>query len=92
MSFKDSSFSVVLDKGTLDALFTDTEDSTMAKVEQMWAEIGRVLSIGGRYICVSLAQDHILKTVVEYFSKKLIQHYFFTILLFLHDECNFLIC
>ena len=90
MSFEDSSFSVVLDKGTLDALFTDTEDSTVAKVEQMWAEIGRVLSIGGRYICVSLAQDHILKTVVEYFSKKFIQLLYHTSVL--HDECNFLVC
>lgn len=70
MKFEDSSFSVVLDKGTLDAMLTDTNSDTVAKVEQMWHEVTRVLSFGGRYVCVSLAQDHILKMVVDYFSKK----------------------
>ena len=34
----------------------------------MFNEITRILKIGGRYICVSLAQGHILKELLSYFS------------------------
>uniref|UniRef100_A0A8D2P5B7 eEF1A lysine and N-terminal methyltransferase n=1 Tax=Zosterops lateralis melanops TaxID=1220523 RepID=A0A8D2P5B7_ZOSLA len=70
MDFPDAHFQVVLDKGTLDALLTDEEEATLAKVDQMFAEIGRVLQVGGRYLCVSLAQAHVLKKAVEYFSQE----------------------
>ncbi|XP_062353582.1 eEF1A lysine and N-terminal methyltransferase isoform X2 [Cinclus cinclus] len=43
MDFPDAHFQVVLDKGTLDALLTDEEEATLAKVDQMFAEISRVL-------------------------------------------------
>lgn len=70
MDFPDGHFQVVLDKGTLDALLTDEEEATLAKVDQMFAEISRVLQVGGRYLCVSLAQAHVLKKAVEYFSQE----------------------
>ncbi|XP_060088414.1 eEF1A lysine and N-terminal methyltransferase [Heteronotia binoei] len=70
MDFPDGCFQVVLDKGTLDALLTDGEEATLARVERMFTEIGRVLQFGGRYLCVSLAQAHVLKAAVEYFSKE----------------------
>lgn len=70
MDFPDGHFQVVLDKGTLDALLTDEEEATLAKVDQMFAEISRVLQVGGRYLCVSLAQGHVLKKAVEYFSQE----------------------
>lgn len=70
MDFPDGHFQVVLDKGTLDALLTDEEQATLAKVDQMFAEISRVLQVGGRYLCVSLAQAHVLKKAVEYFSQE----------------------
>ncbi|NXG46261.1 MET13 protein, partial [Psilopogon haemacephalus] len=70
MDFADAQFQVVLDKGTLDALLTDEEEATLAKVDKMFAEISRVLQVGGRYLCVSLAQAHVLKKVVEYFSQE----------------------
>lgn len=70
MSFTDSQFSVVLDKGTLDALFTDNSSATIATIEKVLLEISRVLRIGGRYVCVSLAQEHVLKNVVSYFAEK----------------------
>ncbi|NXJ26115.1 MET13 protein, partial [Dicrurus megarhynchus] len=70
MDFPDAHFQVVLDKGTLDALLTDEEEATIAKVDQMFAEISRVLQVGGRYLCVSLAQAHVLKKAVEYFSQE----------------------
>lgn len=70
MEFADGEFSVVLDKGTLDAVFTDESDATITTVECMFSEIDRVLPIGGRYICVSLAQNHIVKKVIQDFSNK----------------------
>eukprot|EP00092_Neocalanus_flemingeri_P003266 GFUD01003497.1.p1 GENE.GFUD01003497.1~~GFUD01003497.1.p1 ORF type:complete len:665 (+),score=233.31 GFUD01003497.1:1632-3626(+) len=70
MRFKDEEFSVVLDKGTLDALFTDTTEEVVTKVEQMWEEISRVLRVGGRYLCVSLLQSHILSAMVTWFSSR----------------------
>ncbi|NXG70174.1 MET13 protein, partial [Baryphthengus martii] len=70
MDFPDSHFQVVLDKGTLDAILTDEKEATLAKVDKMFAEICRVLQVGGRYLCVSLAQAHVLKKTVEYFSQE----------------------
>ena len=70
MRYEDGSYSVVLDKGTLDALFTDTSESVVARVEAMFNEIGRVLKLGGRYLCVSLLQEHILKHIVTWFSSR----------------------
>ncbi|NXE75545.1 MET13 protein, partial [Cochlearius cochlearius] len=70
MDFPDAHFQVVLDKGTLDAILTDEEETTLAKVDKMFAEISRVLQVGGRYLCVSLAQAHVLKKAVEYFSQE----------------------
>ncbi|XP_061439972.1 eEF1A lysine and N-terminal methyltransferase [Rhineura floridana] len=70
MNFPDERFQVVLDKGTLDALLTDGEDTTLSRAERMFAEISRVLQFGGRYLCVSLAQAHVLKTAIEYFSRE----------------------
>ena len=36
MTYPENSFNVVLDKGTLDALFTDDSPETVAKIEQMF--------------------------------------------------------
>ena len=69
MEFADSEFSVVLDKGTLDAILTDEKDETLANVDKMFGEIARVLRIGGRYVCISLAQEHIVQKVLSYFTQ-----------------------
>ncbi|KAJ8920718.1 hypothetical protein NQ315_004857 [Exocentrus adspersus] len=67
MSFNAAEFSVVLDKGTLDALMPDSSTETLSKINQYFNEIQRVLKNGGRYICVSLLQGHILKAVLDFF-------------------------
>lgn len=36
----------------------------------MFSEIDRVLKTGGRYLCVSLAQDHILDKLLNSFKEK----------------------
>ena len=66
--FADGEFSVVLDKGTLDAMATDESEVTQTRVCEMFGEIGRVLRVGGRYVCISLAQPHILAAVLRYFT------------------------
>ncbi|KAM4722465.1 eEF1A lysine and N-terminal methyltransferase [Rhinophrynus dorsalis] len=68
-TFTDSHFQAVLDKGTLDAIMTDTEESTLDTAGKMLSEIGRVLQCGGRYLCVTLAQDHVLEKLVRHFSQ-----------------------
>lgn len=70
MSFDDSHFGVVLDKGTLDALMTDCSAEVSELVDKMFGEIARVLRVGGRYVCVSLAQEHIVKKVLHYFPEQ----------------------
>ncbi|XP_033007100.1 eEF1A lysine and N-terminal methyltransferase isoform X3 [Lacerta agilis] len=70
MDFPDERFQVVLDKGTLDALLTDEEETTLSRAERMFAEISRVLQFGGRYLCVTLAQAHVSKMAIEYFSRE----------------------
>uniref|UniRef100_A0A8W7PD81 Methyltransferase type 11 domain-containing protein n=1 Tax=Anopheles coluzzii TaxID=1518534 RepID=A0A8W7PD81_ANOCL len=67
MTFPNETFSVVLDKGTLDALFTDESTSVVTMVRNYFAEIGRVLRPAGRYVCISLLQEHILREVVSHF-------------------------
>lgn len=69
MNFSDEKYSVVLDKGTLDALFTDETESTLATVRKYFSEIARVLRVGGRYVCISLLQEHILKEVLAFFPE-----------------------
>nr|XP_033816914.1 eEF1A lysine and N-terminal methyltransferase isoform X3 [Geotrypetes seraphini] len=70
MEFPDAYFQVVLDKGMLDAILIDKEATTLQKADRMFAEIGRVLQVGGRFLCVSLAQDHVLRQAVDYFTKE----------------------
>ena len=37
--------------------------------KSVYQEIDRVLKIGGRYLCISLLQEHILKFLLSYFHK-----------------------
>lgn len=74
--FAADSFNVVLDKGTLDALLTDESEEVLTKVRKYFDEITRVLRIGGRFVCISLLQPHILKLILSYFPN---EHYMFRI-------------
>jgi hypothetical protein len=46
----------------------DTEDVSKL-IDSYFAEMTRVLKSGGRYICVSLLQSHILQKLLDYFPK-----------------------
>ncbi|KAG9350940.1 hypothetical protein JZ751_024829 [Albula glossodonta] len=66
-SFDSGSFQAALDKGTLDAMASQEEG---ALARRMLGEVGRVLAVGGRYVCVSLAQEHVVKMAVEHFVQE----------------------
>lgn len=70
MSFENEEFNVVLDKGTLDALMPDDSDETVQRIDMYFAEIKRVLRLGGRFICITLLQSHILKKLLNSFCDR----------------------
>lgn len=67
--FEDNKFSVVLDKATIDAVMVDDSAEIKDYVHKYWSEIGRVLRVGGRYVCISLLQKHIIEAMIEFFAK-----------------------
>lgn len=92
MTFDDQQFSVVLDKGTIDALMSNPSEQVrkkpsylkmrskkeqneylfffrqvLADINQILDEVDRVLRVTGRFICITLAQKHILNHLSEYF-------------------------
>lgn len=68
MSYADGSFDVVLDKGALDAMASDDTDAVAQDVVKIFSEFARVLRVGGHYVCVSLAQDHVLAKLLHFFG------------------------
>lgn len=69
-TFNNEDFTVVLDKGTLDALMPDDSEETKQSIDKYFAEIKRVLKLGGRFVCISLLQSHILSKLIETFCDK----------------------
>ncbi|CAH3855140.1 eEF1A lysine and N-terminal methyltransferase homolog [Pieris brassicae] len=69
-TFEENEFNVVLDKGTLDALMPDESEETISNIDNYFKEMKRILKTGGRFICISLLQSHILKKLVDVFSDK----------------------
>ncbi|KAM8745653.1 eEF1A lysine and N-terminal methyltransferase [Acanthopagrus schlegelii] len=65
--YEDASYQAALDKGTLDAMASEEEG---ALARNMLTEVGRVLSVGGRYVCVTLAQESVIKLAVEHFVEQ----------------------
>ncbi|XP_026745103.1 methyltransferase-like protein 13 [Trichoplusia ni] len=66
-TFSDDEFNVVLDKGTLDALMPDDSEETVKSIDKYFHEIKRVLKLGGRFVCITLLQSHILSKLLETF-------------------------
>jgi len=70
MTFADDEFTVVLDKGTVDAMFTDSTPEVVCRIDKLLHEVGRVLRVGGRFVCISLAQEHIASHIIQSFADK----------------------
>lgn len=69
MNFENDSFNIVLDKGTLDALMPDDSEETNKSIDKYFSEIKRVLKLGGRYMCITLLQSHILSKLLTFCDK-----------------------
>ena len=72
-TFPDASFDLVLDKGGLDALHSDADDDGGggdAAAQAMLACAARVTARGGSYVCVTLAQPHVLACALAVFRTR----------------------
>lgn len=58
MQFMEETFDVVLDKGGLDALMEPELGSKLGS--QYLSEVKRVLKPGGKFVCLTLAESHVL--------------------------------
>ncbi|XP_022919129.2 eEF1A lysine and N-terminal methyltransferase homolog [Onthophagus taurus] len=67
MSFDNEYFDAIIDKGTLDALMPNDKESTIIEIDKYLEEINRVLKNGGKYLCISLLQEHILIKLIDFF-------------------------
>ncbi|KAK5983618.1 hypothetical protein GCK32_004167 [Trichostrongylus colubriformis] len=68
MSFGDEEFSVIVDKGTLDALLPpEATEQQLDCVHRMFHEVQRILKVAGRYLIITLAQHHIVNCFMEHF-------------------------
>ena len=71
LGYGSGEFDVVVDKGTLDAVFPeDTEENKERIVTKMFSKILDILKKqkGSKYVIVSMLQQHILKLIFEYFN------------------------
>ncbi|KAI9914512.1 hypothetical protein PsorP6_007626 [Peronosclerospora sorghi] len=66
-TLKDESFDLVMDKGALDALMAENKLEIKKDASKMFGEVERVLAPGGRYCCVTVAQDFILHYLLSFF-------------------------
>lgn len=58
MQFEDEFFGAVVDKGGLDALMEPKLGPTLGN--QYLSEVKRVLKPGGKFVCLTLAESHVL--------------------------------
>jgi spermidine synthase/ubiquinone/menaquinone biosynthesis C-methylase UbiE len=70
---QDGSFDLVMDKGALDALMAEDTAEIKADALKMLTEVSRVLAPGGRYCCVTMAQDFILQHLLGFFCQDVMQ-------------------
>ncbi|GFO39899.1 methyltransferase-like protein 13 [Plakobranchus ocellatus] len=68
MTYPDCHFNAALDKGTLDALMVSEEAPVVQNVQAMFGQIARCLKVGGRYIIISLLQDHVQRILLQFFT------------------------
>ena len=71
LNLRNDSMDLVIDKGTMDALFSDGSSpwtpspSVLNNIEMTVAGIWRVLKTGGKWICMSFGQPHFRRQYFE---------------------------
>ena len=71
MTYEDSSFDVVIDKGSFDAICLDTDPESEQKYTKYLSEQIRVLDAtsNGKFLIVSLLQGHVFTALLDYFVR-----------------------
>ena len=72
MDYIDERFRLVFDKGALDALMSDDTPRSKKDAATLFQEIDRVVGGGhgkGAYVCITLAQKHIMAALFRYFGR-----------------------
>jgi len=69
-TFGDGSFDVVFDKGSIDALMSESSDESQAVGSRYLEEMKRVLAVdvGSAFLCVTSAQPHIVAKICRAFG------------------------
>ena len=62
------SFNVLIDKGELDMIHKEQSSFELYDFTQHFEAVQRLLKVGGRYICFSLATTDVLDKLLVYFS------------------------
>lgn len=60
MQFEAGAFHIAFDKGALDALMGEDTEAAGQAGSKLLSEVQRILTAQGHYICVTLAQPHVL--------------------------------
>ena len=66
--YSDGAYDVIFDKGALDALMSEDTAEVAEKARGMFFEISRLLSDGGKYVCITLAESFILKALLSHYT------------------------
>ena len=66
--YSDGTYDVIFDKGALDALMSEDTADVAEKARGMFLEISRLLTDGGKYVCITLAEAFILKALLNHFT------------------------
>ena len=66
--YSDGAYGVIFDKGALDALMSEDTADVAEKARGMFLEISRLLTDGGKYVCITLAEAFILKALLNHFT------------------------
>ncbi|CEM15041.1 unnamed protein product [Vitrella brassicaformis CCMP3155] len=69
-AFRQGLFDLVIDKGALDAFLTGEGVDLRREATRFLDEMWRLLCDGGHYVCITLAQDYIIKELVRYFFSR----------------------
>ena len=66
--YGDGTYDIVFDKGALDALMSEDTADVAEKARGMFLEISRLLTNGGKYVCITLAEFFILRALLSHFT------------------------
>ena len=69
LPFEDESYDAWIDKGLIDAMFDSFSDSNQANIGKLFNHANRILRNDSPYICITLAEEHILKLFLHTLSE-----------------------